>query len=218
MSRYTYECSVCDTSIKTSAMQLTQCPICELLALKSQMPAPEIAPVYVIPVQATPRDKPVVSSPTPAVTKYMIYTDGACEGNPGPGGWGAVIDAPGVATKLISGYDRATTNNRMELMGAIAALEYIPVGAKAVLRTDSKYVLNGITSWISGWKANNWKGTTGNAIKNPDLWQRLDAANSARIVEWRWIKGHSGNVGNDLADKLAGDAIKQRGKNTYGNT
>jgi len=139
--------------------------------------------------------------------RIEIWTDGACSGNPGPGGWGAVVRLHGVETEL-SGGEPATTNNRMELMGAIAALESLPDGAQATLHTDSQYVKNGLTSWIHGWKRNGWKTADKKPVKNVDLWQRLDAAAGKHKIEWKWVKGHAGDVMNERADGLARAGIK----------
>ncbi len=131
-----------------------------------------------------------------------IWTDGACSGNPGPGGWGAVIRTNGVDVELHGG-EPATTNNRMELMAAIASLEHHAPGTKLTLHTDSTYVKDGLTKWIIGWKRNGWKTADKKPVKNQDLWMRLDAAASAHKVDWRWVKGHSGHKENDRADALA---------------
>ena len=131
-----------------------------------------------------------------------IWTDGACSGNPGPGGWGAVIRTNGVDTELHGG-EPATTNNRMELMAAIAALEHHASGTKVTLHTDSTYVKDGLTKWILGWKRNGWKTADKKPVKNQDLWMRLDAAAAAHKIDWRWVKGHSGHAENDRADALA---------------
>jgi len=136
-----------------------------------------------------------------------IWTDGACSGNPGPGGWGAIVVVDGVETE-INGGEKATTNNRMELMGAIAALESLPAGAHATLHTDSQYVKNGLTQWIYGWKKNGWKTASREPVKNVDLWRRLDTAAKAHTVTWKWIKGHNGDPMNERADGLARAAIK----------
>jgi len=136
---------------------------------------------------------------TPAV---LIYTDGACRGNPGPGGWGAVMIA-GMHRKEICGGDLATTNNRMELMAAIQALETLTRPCKVELHTDSQYVKNGVTTWIHGWKARGWKTADKSPVKNEDLWKRLDAARSRHQVDWRWVKGHAGHELNEVADELA---------------
>jgi ribonuclease HI len=131
-----------------------------------------------------------------------IWTDGACSGNPGPGGWGALIRIDGADTELHGG-EPATTNNRMELMAAIAALESQPAGAKIILHTDSTYVKDGLTKWIINWKRNGWKNAAKEPVKNKDLWIRLEAAASSHKVDWRWVKGHSGHTENDRADALA---------------
>jgi ribonuclease HI len=131
-----------------------------------------------------------------------IWTDGACSGNPGPGGWGVLMRAGGKETELYGG-DPATTNNKMELMAAIVALESQPRGAQVILHTDSQYVKDGLTRWIVGWKRNGWKTADRKPVKNQDLWMRLDLAASAHKVDWRWVKGHSGHAENDRADALA---------------
>ena len=131
-----------------------------------------------------------------------IWTDGACSGNPGPGGWGVLMRINGEEQELHGG-EPATTNNRMELMAAIVALESQKAGAKVILHTDSQYVKDGLTKWIIGWKRNGWKTADKKPVKNQDLWVRLDAAASAHKVDWRWVKGHSGHAENDRADALA---------------
>ena len=135
-----------------------------------------------------------------------IHTDGACSGNPGPGGWGAVLTYRGASSEL-SGGEAATTNNRMELMAAIRALEALSRPSRVRLHTDSTYVKDGITSWINRWKANGWKTAARKPVKNVDLWQRLEAARAGHEVEWRWVKGHAGDPGNERADALARQAI-----------
>jgi ribonuclease HI len=132
----------------------------------------------------------------------VIYTDGACSGNPGPGGWGAVLRY-GDVVKELHGGDPATTNNRMELMAAIQALEALTRPARVHMYTDSKYVLDGITKWLPGWQRNGWKTAAKQPVKNVDLWQRLVAAMAAHEVQWTWVKGHSGDPGNERADELA---------------
>jgi ribonuclease HI len=134
--------------------------------------------------------------------KIEIWTDGACSGNPGPGGWGALMRSNGVETELHGG-EPATTNNRMELMAAIVALESQKPGAKITLHTDSQYVKDGLTKWILAWKRNGWKTADRKPVKNQDLWMRLDAAASAHKVDWRWVRGHDGDEGNERADALA---------------
>jgi ribonuclease HI len=140
-----------------------------------------------------------------------IWTDGACSGNPGPGGWGAVLRY-GETEKELSGAEAATTNNRMELMAAIEALSALKRESKVLLHTDSKYVMDGVTKWIHGWKKNGWKTADKKPVKNEDLWRKLDEANARHEVTWRWVKGHSDDVMNDRADALARGAIaKLRG-------
>ncbi|TDQ82402.1 RNase HI [Dongia mobilis] len=138
-----------------------------------------------------------------------IFTDGACSGNPGPGGWGALLRY-GATEKELSGGEKETTNNRMELMAAIAALEALKGPVRARLHTDSQYVKNGITAWIHGWKKNGWRTADRKPVKNVDLWQRLDAALKDHKVEWIWVKGHDGHVENERADALARSAIPGR--------
>lgn len=128
-----------------------------------------------------------------------IYCDGSCKGNPGPGGWGAVLMSEGNIQK-ICGTEEHTTNNRMEMLAAIKALEAVSKKAKIYIHTDSMYLKNGITSWIHSWKKSDWRKGT---IKNVDLWQRLDEISSTMDVEWRWVRGHSGNKWNEMADQLA---------------
>lgn len=137
-----------------------------------------------------------------------IFTDGACSGNPGPGGWGAVLRFKGLEKEL-SGGDRSTTNNRMELMAAIAGLEALKRPSKVRLTTDSTYVKNGISQWIRAWKARGWKTADGKAVKNIDLWQRLEKAQAPHKVEWHWVRGHTGHPENERADQLAREAIKK---------
>ena len=140
--------------------------------------------------------------------KVDIYTDGACSGNPGPGGWGVLIQLDDKNIEL-SGGDNETTNNRMELMAAIIALEEINKDYKINLYTDSNYVKDGITSWISNWKKNSWKTANKKDVKNKDLWIRLDAAIKGRDISWIWVKGHAGNAGNEQADYLARSALEK---------
>lgn len=137
-----------------------------------------------------------------------IWTDGACRGNPGPGGWGAILRAPGRET-LLWGGDPATTNNRMELLGAIRALERLRRRCTVILHTDSKYVIQGIEDWMPGWKRKGWVNASRQPVKNVELWKALDAARNAHDVQWRWVKGHSGDPGNELADALANRGIEQ---------
>ncbi|OLT97764.1 ribonuclease HI [Mycobacterium syngnathidarum] len=142
-----------------------------------------------------------------------MYTDGACHGNPGPGGWGVVLRF-GEHEKHLYGGEKATTNNRMELLAAIVALEAITAARPIQLWTDSQYVLQGITSWISGWKRKGWKTSTGQPVKNADLWRRLDTVAAQHTVDWRWVKGHAGHEGNELADQLATRGAKEFGGST----
>jgi ribonuclease HI len=142
------------------------------------------------------------------MTEVVIYTDGACSGNPGPGGWGAVLRWNGVVKELHGG-DPATTNNRMELMAAIQAVESLTRPAQVLLYTDSTYVLNGITKWISGWQRNGWLTAARKPVKNADLWQRLVAALEGHEVTWRWVRGHAGDEGNERADELARLGIEE---------
>ncbi len=137
-----------------------------------------------------------------------IYTDGACSGNPGPGGWGAILIAEGHEKELF-GSANPSTNNRMELMAAIAALEALKRPSTVRLHTDSLYLRDGITRYIHNWKKNGWKTAARKPVKNVDLWQRLDAALERHRVEWRWVRGHSGHDGNERADALARQGVEQ---------
>lgn len=139
-----------------------------------------------------------------------IFTDGACSGNPGPGGWGAILRYNGIEKEL-SGGDPGTTNNRMEMMAAIAALEALKRPAQVRLHTDSTYLKDGITKWIHAWKARGWKTANKKSVKNQDLWQRLEAALAPHEVKWFWIKGHAGHAENERADELARTAIERLG-------
>ena len=136
-------------------------------------------------------------------TIVEIYTDGACSGNPGPGGWGAVLHYRGREKEIYGGESGLTTNNRMELMAAIQALESLTRPAAVRLHTDSVYVRSGITAWLPGWKRNGWQTKDRKPVKNADLWQRLDAATQRHTIEWLWVKGHNGDPGNERADGLA---------------
>ena len=139
-------------------------------------------------------------------TKVVIYTDGACRGNPGPGGWGVLLHYQGNDKKL-KGYEANTTNNRMELTAAIKALKALKRQCQIELHTDSKYMIQGINDWLPNWKKNNWKTAAKKAVKNADLWQQLDQESSRHNIEWIWVKGHSGVSGNEMADQLANKAI-----------
>ena len=138
--------------------------------------------------------------------KYTIYTDGACSGNPGPGGWGAVIFDNENKQKNISGREENTTNNRMELLAAIMALQEVNTNSEITIYTDSSYVKNGITSWIHNWKKNNWRNSKKQPVKNIELWQELDHISKQHKVNWHWVKAHNGDKYNEIADKLATNA------------
>jgi ribonuclease HI len=135
-----------------------------------------------------------------------IYTDGACRGNPGPGGWAALLTVDG-KEKEISGAETLTTNNRMELLAVIRALESLKRPVDARVYTDSQYVLKGISEWVANWKARGWKTADKKPVKNQDLWERLDALAASHRVEWQWVRGHAGNPGNERVDRLANEAI-----------
>lgn len=134
--------------------------------------------------------------------KVEIFTDGACKGNPGPGGWGALLIAGGHKKEIFGG-EANTTNNRMELKAVIEALTALKRPCAVVVHTDSQYVQKGISEWIHGWKARGWKTASKEPVKNVDLWQALDAAQGKHQIEWRWVKGHAGHDGNERADALA---------------
>ena len=147
----------------------------------------------------------------------VAHTDGACSGNPGPGGWGVLLEAKQdgavVKTRELSGGEAETTNNRMELMAAIQALEVLDRPAAITIVTDSAYVKNGVTGWIHGWKRNGWKTAARKPVKNVELWQRLDAAQARHDVTWQWVKGHAGHPENERADELAREGMKPFRKN-----
>ena len=145
---------------------------------------------------------------TAEAPKILIYSDGACSGNPGPGGWGAVLIS-GKHRKEISGGEVLTTNNRMELLAAISALEALKKRSEVALYTDSAYVKNGITGWVHGWKKNGWRTADKKPVKNVELWQALDALRNKHDVEWHWLKGHAGHPENERADELARRGIAQ---------
>jgi ribonuclease HI len=140
--------------------------------------------------------------------RVTIHTDGACSGNPGPGGWGVILQWGG-RTRELKGGEAHTTNNRMELMAAIVALETLKRPCEVDLHTDSEYLRQGITDWISGWKRNGWRTTARKPVKNLDLWQRLDAAVGRHTVHWHWVRGHAGHDLNERADELAREAIAE---------
>ena len=138
--------------------------------------------------------------------ELTIHTDGACRGNPGPGGWGVLLSFNGTHKEL-SGSEPDTTNNRMELTAAIRGLESLKRPSAAVVHTDSQYVIKGITEWLPSWKARGWRTADKKPVKNQDLWERLDAVASTHSLTWRWVKGHSGDPGNERVDALANEAI-----------
>ena len=138
--------------------------------------------------------------------RIEIFTDGACLGNPGPGGWAAILRNDGIE-KEITGGERATTNNRMELMDAIRALEALKTRSKIILHTDSRYVMDGITQWLARWKTNGWKTSDKKPVKNGDLWRELETQAARHDIEWRWVRSHSGHDENERVDKLARGAI-----------
>ena len=140
------------------------------------------------------------------MSPVIIYTDGACRGNPGPGGWGALLIA-GDKRRELSGSEAHTTNNRMELTAAIEALKALKRPVDVTLYTDSKYVCTGIQEWVPNWKARGWRTADKKPVKNQDLWEALDAARDVHRVEWRWVRGHSGDAGNERVDLLANEAI-----------
>jgi ribonuclease HI len=139
--------------------------------------------------------------------KYVIYTDGACLGNPGPGGWGAIILSEEKNEINISGKEKSTTNNRMELTAPIMALRKIKKASNIIIYTDSIYLKNGITTWIKNWEKNGWKSANKKPVKNKDLWVILNKLSKEHVVDWKWVKAHAGNKYNEIADKLATEAI-----------
>ena len=144
--------------------------------------------------------------------RLIAYTDGACSGNPGPGGWGVLLqalsDGKVVKERELSNGERLTTNNKMELRAAIAALEILDRTSEITIITDSKYVMNGIQTWLAGWKKNNWKTASKKPVKNEELWKRLDLLCEQHEVNWKWVKGHAGDMGNERVDKLARSAME----------
>ena len=150
---------------------------------------------------------------TEAMDEVTVYTDGACRGNPGPGGWGAILIARGKERELWGG-DSATTNNRMELSAVIRALQALKRRCRVTLYTDSKYVIQGIEDWMPGWKKRDWKTADKKPVKNRDLWEELDALTHNHEIVWVWVKGHAGHAGNERADLLANRGIDELGAGT----
>ena len=142
------------------------------------------------------------------MSDFEIYTDGSCRGNPGPGGWAAVLTGSG-GERVLQGAEADTTNNRMELTAAIMALRELSAEYSATIHTDSEYVMKGLNEWLPAWKARGWKTAAKKPVKNQDLWQALDEASRGRRIEWRWVRGHAGNPGNERVDRLANAAIDQ---------
>ncbi|MDA7602195.1 ribonuclease HI [Gammaproteobacteria bacterium] len=142
------------------------------------------------------------------MSNIEIFTDGACKGNPGDGGWGAIIRIND-HEELIWGGEKETTNNRMEMMAAIKALEYLKESSALTLTTDSGYVKDGITKWLQNWKKNDWKTAAKKPVKNKDLWQELDVQSSRHTISWKWVKGHSGHRENEIADMLANRGVEE---------
>ena len=142
------------------------------------------------------------------MSNIEIFTDGACKGNPGDGGWGAIIRIND-HEELIWGGEKETTNNRMEMMAAIKALEYLKESSALTLTTDSGYVKDGITKWLQNWKKNEWKTAAKKPVKNKDLWQELDVQSSRHTISWKWVKGHSGHRENEIADMLANRGVEE---------
>jgi len=143
--------------------------------------------------------------------KIEIFTDGACSGNPGPGGWGAILRAKGVEKEL-SGGEKDTTNNRMEMMAVIAALEALTRPCEVTVTTDSQYVMKGMMEWLPGWKKRNWLTAAKKPVKNVDLWQRMEKASASHKLDWVWVRGHQGHAENERADQLAVSAREQIAK------
>ena len=142
------------------------------------------------------------------MSNIEIFTDGACKGNPGDGGWGAIIRIND-NEEFIWGGEKETTNNRMEMMAAIKALKYLKEPSNLTLTTDSGYVKDGITKWLQNWKKNDWKTSTKKPVKNKDLWQELDVQSSRHVISWKWVKGHSGHRENEIADMLANKGVEE---------
>jgi ribonuclease HI len=150
---------------------------------------------------------------TPVQSKVVIYTDGACKGNPGPGGWGVVLRSAD-KEKHLHGGELMTTNNRMEMTAVIEALKALKMACHVSLYTDSKYVMQGVTEWMGGWKARGWKTAGKDPVKNVDLWQEIDELLGKHQIDWHWVKGHAGHPGNELADALANKGVEEILKKT----
>jgi len=146
-----------------------------------------------------------------ALNNVVIYTDGACKGNPGPGGWGVLLRSPDGSERELFGGERETTNNRMEMMAVIQALSALKRPCDVTLHLDSQYVLKGMTEWLAGWKSRGWKTAAKQPVKNVDLWQQLDqlVTTAGHQIDWRWVKGHAGDPGNERADGLANRGVEQ---------
>lgn len=171
-------------------------------------PVPDLFSQAVTETAAQPSEPalPVPSAPSSRpreAATWKIWSDGACSGNPGPGGWGSIVEGPEGRQELSGGY-RVTTNNRMEMMGAISALEAIPRGERVILTTDSRYVVDALEKkWLAGWKRKGWRKADGGPVANVDLWQRLEAAMAGKFVRLEWVKGHAGHRENERCDQLA---------------
>ncbi|TVU70042.1 ribonuclease HI [Cobetia crustatorum] len=167
-------------------------------------------PLRVFPVSQSPStpDSAADATADTLPSRVVIHTDGACRGNPGPGGWGAIL-VSGKHRKELKGSERETTNNRMEMTAAIEALKALTKRCDVVLWTDSEYVKNGITKWVHGWIKRGWKTAAKQPVKNEELWKALLAQSERHAIEWRWVKGHSGDEGNERADSLANEAIDE---------
>lgn len=174
-----------------------------------ELKAPEARRIEGILLEALdliPIQKKVEVATTAPSEKIEVWSDGSCKGNPGPGGWGAIVRSGGKEQELFGAHPE-TTNNIMEMTGAMKGLEATPEGSQVRLTTDSQYVINGITKWIIGWKKKGWKKADGNPVLNQEVWKALDAVNSKRKVEWVWVKGHAGHAENERVDDLAREAI-----------
>ena len=155
-----------------------------------------------------PIDPLIIPNPAPGLATVKMYTDGACKGNPGPGGWGVYLQSSQHEKELCGGHPQ-TTNNRMELLAVIEGLTALTQRCSVDVFTDSQYVRQGMLEWLPKWKLNGWKTASKSPVKNADLWQALDQARMRHVVRWHWVKGHSGNPGNEKADKLANQGIEQ---------